>query len=343
MRFLVTGGAGFIGSNIAEELLKRGEEVRVIDNLFMGKRENLSFAPPGSIDFHEADIRSMNHCRKAVEGVDYVLHHAALASVPRSVEDPLLNHDINVTGTLNLLIAAREAGVRRFILASSSSVYGDGKSAGNGFQDPSSPRLEAMAPDPLSPYALSKLMGEGNCRIFHQLYGMETIALRYFNVYGRRQDPRSEYAAVIPKFIESVLNGERPVIYGDGLQSRDFIFVGDVVEANLKACAASQEAVGKSFNIACGRCTNLLEILYSLSRITGRSVEPVFMPAKAGDIKHSLADISRAEKFLGFEPRISFQDGLEKAVEWYSEQISKRSVGMTGNGMKDSAVLRPNA
>jgi UDP-N-acetylglucosamine 4-epimerase len=319
MSYLITGGAGFIGSNIAEKLLGKGERVRIMDNFFTGRRENLSFAPRGSIEMVEGDIRRLHDCRKAVEGIDFILHHAALASVARSVEDPLLNHDINVTGTVNMLIAARDAGVKRFVLASSSSVYGDGP------DDPPGDcpaRAEHMRPAPPSPYALSKLIGEQHCRLFSDLYGLETVVLRYFNVFGQRQAPHSEYAAVIPKFIESVLTGRRPVIYGDGLQSRDFIHIDDVVEANLRACRAPRSAVGGRYNIACGRSCNLLEILDSLKQLDGTPIDPVFAPAKPGDIRHSLADISLARKLLGFEPKTTFRDGLGKTLEWYRERVA---------------------
>jgi UDP-N-acetylglucosamine 4-epimerase len=321
MNYLITGGAGFIGSNIAERLLGKGERVRILDNFSTGRRENLSFAPRGSIEMMEGDIRRLHDCRKAVEGIDFILHHAALASVARSVKDPLLNHDINVTGTVNMLIAARDAGVQRFVLASSSSVYGDG-----GPDDPSGScpaRAENMQPAPPSPYALSKLIGEQHCRLFSDLYGLETIVLRYFNVFGRRQDPRSEYAAVIPKFIESVLTGQKPVIYGDGLQSRDFIHIDDVVEANLRACRAPKSAIGGPYNIARGRSCNLLDILDSLRQLVGTPIDPVFAPAKPGDIRHSLADISRAGEILGFEPKTTFREGLKKTLEWYRERMEK--------------------
>jgi nucleoside-diphosphate-sugar epimerase len=322
MNFLITGGAGFIGSNLAEELLDRGEKVRILDNFFTGKRENVSFVSPGSIDLLEGDIRVLEDCRKAVEGVDFVLHHAALASVPRSVADPLLNHEINVTGTLNLLVAARDAGVKRFVFASSSAIYGDREDSAGG-PEGFSPKVETMVPDPLSPYAASKLAGEENCKLFYRLYGLETIALRYFNVFGRRQDPGSDYAAVIPKFITAALNGRNPVIYGDGMQSRDFIFVRDIVEANLCACRAPLAAVGKVFNIACNRRFNLIDLIENLEKLIGGSLKPEFADAKQGDVKHSFADIALARQLLNFEPKTSFRAGLEKTVEWYAERIEE--------------------
>ncbi len=335
---LITGGAGFIGSNIAEKLLQHGKRVRILDNFSTGKRENLSFAAPGSIDVHEGDIRMLKDCREAMEGIDFVFHHAALASVPRSVEDPLLNHEINVTGTLNLLIAARDAGVKRFIFASSSAVYGEDPSLPDATVEAPAPKAEGMRPRPLSPYGLSKMIGEETCRLFYNLYGLETISLRYFNVFGRRQDPRSEYAAVIPKFIESVLIGKKPVIFGDGLQSRDFVFVDDVVEANLKSCVAPSAALGRAFNIACSQCLTLLDILGNLKRLTaGNKIEPVFAPAKQGDVKHSLADITLAGRFLDFRPRISFEEGLEETVAWYKTQVPG------GDGFKRAAEAIPGA
>jgi UDP-N-acetylglucosamine 4-epimerase len=321
MSCLVTGGAGFIGSNMAEALLKRGEKVRVLDNFLTGKRSNLSFPRAEEIEIMEGDIRSPETCRKALEGMDRVIHLAALGSVPRSVEDPLLTNESNITGTLNLLVASRDCGVRRFVYASSSSVYGDQPtdSRADESEDPQ-PKVETMTPNPLSPYALSKLVGETYCRLFQRLYGLETVALRYFNVFGPRQDPESEYAAVIPRFIKALLREEKPVIYGDGRQSRDFTFVADVVRANLLACDAPSEALGQTFNTACNRRFTLLQLLDELKSITGKDIKPVFAGARKGDIKHSMADISLARKLLGFEPEVSFRKGLEQTVSWFMNQ-----------------------
>ncbi|MFB3926471.1 MAG: SDR family oxidoreductase [Syntrophales bacterium] len=316
MMYLITGGAGFIGSNLAEELIRRGEQVRVLDNFSTGKMENLTFPQADRIELIKGDIRNIDDCRAAVRDVDYVLHHAALASVPRSVEDPLLNQWINIEGTLNMLLASRDAGIKRFIFASSSAVYGDPPATGTGTQGPV-PQSEAAKPDPLSPYAISKLVGEENCKIFYRLFGLETIALRYFNVFGARQDPSSQYAAVIPKFIEALLLNKRPVIYGDGLQSRDFIFVSDVVQANLRSCTAPREAVGKTYNIACGRSFNLRQLLDELKLISGNNIQPVFADAKPGDIRHSVADVTLAAKILGFKPEVPFREGLRQTVKWY--------------------------
>jgi UDP-glucose 4-epimerase len=307
-RYLVTGGAGFIGSNIAHELVRRGETVRIIDNLATGRRKNLD-GLLGKAEFIEGDICDPEIIRRAVSGVDYVLHQAAIPSVARSVEDPLTTNRANVTGTLSVLIASRDAGVRRVIFASSSSVYGD---------SPTLPKMEDMPPSPLSPYAASKLIGEYYCKIFQSLYGLETICLRYFNVFGPRQDPTSQYAAVIPIFITAVASGRRPVVYGDGLQSRDFTFVENVVEVNLLACSAPKEATGRIYNVACGERFSLLELLDEVGRILKKKPDPVFEAARPGDVKHSLADISRAKKFLHFEPKVSFTEGLRRTVAWFT-------------------------
>ncbi len=321
MTYLVTGGGGFIGSNMTEELMREGNSVRVLDNFFTGKRHNLAFASSGQIEVIEGDIRHLETCRKAVAGMDYVIHLAALGSVPRSVADPLLSNEINITGTLNMLLAARDAGIKRFIYASSSSVYGDQPSDRMADEKGSPPpKAETMTPNPLSPYAVSKLVGEAYCRIFYHLYGLETLSLRYFNVFGPRQDPESEYAAVIPKFIKSLFNNERPVIYGDGKQSRDFTYVKDVVRANILACSAPADAAGMVFNLACGRRFTLLQLLEALRDILGKTIEPVFAEARKGDVRHSMADITLARKFLGFEPEVSFRKGLEETVSWFMNQ-----------------------
>ncbi len=307
-RYLVTGGAGFIGSHIAETLVGQGDEVRVLDDLSTGKMENL--APiAGKFEFVKGDIRDLAACRRAVEGVGTVFHEAALASVARSVEDPLLCNAVNVTGTLNLLVAARDAGVRSFVLASSSAVYGD---------DPGLPKVEGREGRPVSPYGASKLFDEKYAQAFHALYGLNTVALRYFNVFGPRQDPSSEYSAVIPLFVTQVLRGERPTIFGDGEQSRDFIHVGDVVRANL-AAAESAAAAGEALNVACGVGTTVNALLAAVNEALGARVEGRYAAPRAGDILHSTADISKARRLAGFAPGSSFRDGLRATVEWYTQ------------------------
>lgn len=304
--FLVTGGAGFIGSHIAETLVKRGDEVRVLDDLSTGKLENLA-GIAGRFEFLEGDIRDLETCRRAVDGVAAVFHEAALASVVRSVEDPLLCNAVNVTGTLNLLVAARDAGVGSVVLASSSAVYGD---------DETLPKVEGREGRPLSPYGASKLFDEKYAQAFHALHGLNVVALRYFNVFGPRQDPLSEYAAVIPLFIAGILGGGRPTIYGDGEQSRDFIHVDDVVRANL-AAAGSAAAAGEALNVASGAGTTVNGLLAAVNRALGTRVEPVHAPPRPGDILHSTADITKAHRLLGFAPSLSFADGLEATVQWY--------------------------
>jgi len=308
-RYLVTGGAGFIGSHIAETLVKRGDEVRVLDNLSTGKMENLA-GIAGKFEFVEGDIRDLETCRRAVEGVRTVFHEAALASVARSVEDPLLANAINVTGTLNLLVAARAAGVGSFVLASSSAVYGD---------DPTMPKVEGREGKPLSPYGASKLFDEKYAQAFHILHGMNTVSLRYFNVFGPRQDPFSEYSAVIPLFVTKILLGERPTIFGDGEQSRDFIYVEDVVRANL-AAAGSTAAAGEAFNVACGTGTTVNGLLAAVNAVLGTRVEARYAAPRPGDILHSTADISKARRLTGFAPGRSFMDGLKATVDWYKKR-----------------------
>lgn len=305
-RYLVTGGAGFIGSHIAEALVGRGDEVRVLDDLSTGKLENLD-GIAGRFEFLEGDIRDLATCRRAVDGVAAVFHEAALASVVRSVEDPLLCNAVNVTGTLNLLVAARDAGVGSVVLASSSAVYGD---------DETLPKVEGREGRPLSPYGASKLFDEKYGQAFHALHGLNAVALRYFNVFGPRQDPRSEYAAVIPLFIARILGGERPTIYGDGEQSRDFVHVADVVRANL-AAAASAAAAGEALNVASGVGTTVKGLLAAVNRALGTKVGPIHAPPRPGDILHSTADISKARRLLGFAPILSFVDGLEATIAWY--------------------------
>ena len=311
MFYLVTGGAGFIGSNLTEALLSVGHRVRVLDNFLTGKRENLAGLAErfgGSFELAEGDLRDLEGTRKAAEGVDYVLHQGALPSVPRSVADPALTNAINVGGTVNLLVAARDAGVRRVVFAASSSAYGD---------TPELPKRESMTPGPKSPYAAQKLAGEHYMRIFFEVYGLETVSLRYFNVFGPRQDPASMYAAVIPRFITSVLSGKAPTIYGDGLQTRDFTYIDNVIEANLRACGAPREACGKVFNIACGERVSLLDILEIVYGQAGRRVAPKFEPSRQGDVRDSLADISLAKAVLGYSPKVDFSAGLSRTFDFF--------------------------
>ena len=307
--YLVTGGAGFIGSNLVATLAERGETVRVLDDFSTGKRENLADLAD-QITLFEGSVADEALVREAVAGVDYVFHEGALASVPRSVEDPAATNHANVTGTLTLLLAARDAKVKRLVFAASSSAYGD---------QPTLPKVETMAPSPLSPYAVTKLACEYYCQAFTACYGLETVCLRYFNIYGPRQDPQSVYAAVIPKFIEAMLAGERPTIFGDGEQSRDFTYVADCVAANLLACTAPA-AVGHTVNVACGARYTLNQLVELLNQALGTAIEPLYKPERAGDVKHSLADISAARQLLGYEPSTSFEDGLRKTVEWFKEQ-----------------------
>jgi len=303
MKYLVTGGAGFIGSNIVKELLERGEQVRVLDNFSTGKRENLlPFMGNPNLEVIEGDLRSFHIVRDAVRGCDYILHQGALPSVPRSIKDPITSNEVNINGTLHILEAAREFGVKRVVFASSSSVYGNNATL---------PKVETMPVAPLSPYALTKYAGERYCQVFHALYGVETVALRYFNVFGPNQDPTSQYSAVIPKFIKMIKEGRRPVIYGDGTQSRDFTYVSNNVEANLLACTAPDVA-GEVFNIACGERYTLLDLVHTINEILGTRVEPLFEPPRPGDVKHSLAGIEKARQKLGFEVKVKFREGLEK-------------------------------
>lgn len=305
-RYLVTGGAGFIGSHIVRALVRQGQRVRVLDNFATGRRANLT-GLESEIELAEGDIRDLDAVRRAVAGVDCVVHQAALPSVARSLQDPLTTHQSNATGTLQVLIAARDAGVRRVVYASSSSVYGD---------TPKLPKVEDMTPQPLSPYAVSKLAGEKYCAVFTRLYDLETVCLRYFNVFGPRQDPTSEYAAVVPRFITAMLRGERPTIYGDGTQSRDFTFVDNAVYATLLAAQAPGVA-GQCFNTACGRRYTLLELVAVLNAILGTRLEPRFTDPRPGDVKHSLADISKAQRGLGYSPQVSLEEGLRLTAEWF--------------------------
>jgi nucleoside-diphosphate-sugar epimerase len=315
MCVLVTGGSGFIGSHLVDALLQRGAKVRVLDNLATGNRANLAHAlerreSHGNFTFNEGDITDRSTVQEAVRGVDYVLHQAALPSVQRSVEDPLTSNLVNVEGTLNVLVASRDAGVKRVVYASSSSVYGNSLQL---------PKVEHMAPNPLSPYAISKLAAEAYCRAFTRIYGLETVSLRYFNVFGPRQDPNSLYAAVLPRFIEALLGKKRPVIFGDGTQSRDFTFIENVVQANLLALDAVGVG-GEAFNIACGESVNLKTVLQFLAEFSGQVVEPEYQVPRAGDVKHSLADISRAERMLGYRPAISFREGLKQTFDFFRQR-----------------------
>lgn len=299
--YLVTGGAGFIGSNIVEELLERGQKVRVLDNFSTGKRENiLPFLD--KIELIEGDIRDYRVVREAVEGVDFILHQAALPSVPRSIKDPITTNEVNVSGTLNILDAALDAKLKRVVYASSSSIYGNSEVL---------PKREDMPPNPLSPYAVSKLAGEKYCQVFSQIYGLETVCFRYFNVFGPRQEPNSQYSAVIPKFIATMKKGERPVIYGDGKQSRDFTYVTNVVKANILACKLD-DVVGEVFNIACGERYSLIDLVNKLNEIFGSNIEPVFTEPRKGEVRHSMANIEKAEKLLGYDPSVDFDEGLRK-------------------------------
>lgn len=311
--FLVTGGAGFIGSNLCEALLNMGCRVRCLDDLSTGKRANVElFSGDPLYTFIEGDIKDFDVCLKACEGVDYVLNQAAWGSVPRSIEMPRFYCMNNIVGTLNMLEAARQCGVKKFVYASSSSVYGD---------EPKLPKTEGREGGLLSPYALTKRCDEEWAKQYTMHYGLDTYGLRYFNVFGRRQDPNGAYAAVIPKFIKQLMNGELPTINGDGKQSRDFTYIENVIEANLKACLAPHEAAGEAFNIAYGDREYLIDIYYTLARALGRDIEPRFGPDRRGDIKHSSADISKARTLLGYDPDWSFARGIEAAIEWYKRNL----------------------
>jgi len=309
MRVLVTGGAGFIGSHIAERLYLEGYTVRVLDNFSTGHRRNLRVLAD-DVELIEGDIQSYERVHTAIQGCEYVFHQAALPSVPRSIQDPLTSNASNVVGTLNVLSAARDSGVRRVIYASSSSVYGS---------SPTLPKHEDLLPAPISPYAVTKLAGEGYCRSFFEVYGLETVALRYFNVFGPRQDPLSHYAAVIPRFITACVGRQAPTIFGDGEQSRDFTYVGNVVEANLLATEAEQ-AVGKVYNVACGDRVTVNRLLEELQALTGQEIEARYEPPSPGDIRHSLADLTRAERELGYSPRINLNEGLRLSLAHYEEE-----------------------
>jgi nucleoside-diphosphate-sugar epimerase len=311
MKYLVTGGSGFIGSNIVEELLNRGHQVRILDNFSTGNRKNIE-GFQGKIEVIEGDLRSYHTVMEAVDGMDFVLHQGALPSVPRSVRDPLTTNEVNVAGTLNLLHAALDAEVKKVVFASSSSIYGD---------SPTLPKREDMTPNPLSPYAVSKLAGEKYLHVFAKIYGLQTVSLRYFNVFGPRQNPDSQYSAVIPKFIKAIMNDETPVIYGDGEQSRDFTFIQNVVEANILATEVDCPP-GMTMNCAVHQRTNLNQLVETINRILGKDVKPGYTESRPGDVKHSFADIALIEETLGFKPKIYFEEGLAKTIEWYKSQLS---------------------
>lgn len=307
-KFLVTGAAGFIGCSLVRELLRQGHEVRGFDNLSTGKRENVAEIEK-DFDFRVGDLLDMAAVRKACSGMEYVLHQAAVASVPRSVENPVGSNDSNVSGTLNLLIAARDSGVRRVVFASSSSVYGESATL---------PKHEEMMPEPISPYAVTKLAGEMYLKCFYRVYGLETVSLRYFNVFGPRQDANSQYSGVLAKFIMQMLRGEQPQMFGDGTQSRDFNYIDNTVQANLKAATAPASVVaGRAFNIATGTRITLNDTYSVLQKLTGYGESPKYGPERAGDIKHSLADISKAKQAFGYDPTVNFEEGMRRTVEWY--------------------------
>jgi UDP-glucose 4-epimerase len=310
-RILVTGGAGFIGSNLTEALLKQGHWVWVLDNFSTGKRENLVFDKEyPSLEIIDGDIRDLAICRKVMKDIEVVFHQAALPSVQRSVEDPLISNSVNVEGTLNILLSSRDTGVKRLIYASSSSIYGD---------TPTLPKQEEMPPNPLSPYALQKYIGEHYCRLFFQLYGLETVSLRYFNVFGPKQDPNSIYSAVIPRFIDALLEGHPPIVFGDGEQSRDFTYIDNVIQANLLAMHVDR-LNGEPINIACGKRTSLNQLLAILYDIFGTKVSPIYQEPRKGDVRHSLADIRKGKQILNYEPNVGIEAGLKKTVEYFKEQ-----------------------
>jgi nucleoside-diphosphate-sugar epimerase len=309
MEYLVTGGAGFIGSHLVERLVKNGGRVRVLDNFITGKRENL--APfTGKIDLVEGDMADPAVCQRACSGVRVVFHEAALPSVPKSVADPVASHLANIQGTFNLLIGAKDAKVQRFVYAGSSSAYGESETL---------PKVESMASGPLSPYAVQKLTGEFYCTVFARCYGLQTLTIRYFNVFGPRQDPKSQYAAAIPAFITAILENRPPTVYGDGEQTRDFTYIDNVVEANLLAVKA-RATRGEVINVACGESISINAIIKEINAALGKNVQPHYVAPRPGDIKHSWADISLASKVIGFKPIVSFRDGLKKAIDWYSKQ-----------------------
>jgi len=309
-KFLVTGGAGFIGSNICKKLVSQGCFVRILDNLLTGKRSNLQDFID-KVEFVEADMGDENIARSAMKDIDVVLHQGALPSVPRSVEDPAATHRHCVDATFTLLLAARDTGIKRFVFASSSSVYGDA---------PTMPKVETMLPMPLSPYAAGKLVGEYYCSVFYKVFGLETISLRYFNVFGPHQDPTSQYAAAIPAFVTAILKDQPPTVFGDGLQSRDFTYVDNVVDANLLA-ARVEHTAGEVINIACGQSVTVNDTIEVINAAAGKNIKPIYTDSRTGDVKHSLADISASEKLIGFKPVVPFKQGLQLAINWYRDNL----------------------
>ena len=310
MKALVTGGAGFIGSNISRRLIKDGWQVRIVDNLSSGKRSNLADLQ-GKIEFIEADIASADVASSAVKGIDVVFHHAAQISVPKSIDDPATTHRDCTDATFNLLLASRDNKVKRFILASSSAIYGD---------DPSQPKVETMLPKPISPYAVGKLAGEYYCSVFAKVFGLQTISLRYFNVFGPYQDPKSQYAAAIPAFVSLMLKGQQPTIYGDGEQTRDFTFIDNIVHANLLAAGVKQTN-GEVVNIASGTTVSVNQTISLIGEMIGKNIQPIYAPVRAGDVKHSSADTTLARQTLGFEPVVDFATGLKIAIDWYRKNL----------------------
>jgi nucleoside-diphosphate-sugar epimerase len=313
--YLVTGGAGFIGSHLTEELVRRGHRVRVADNLVTGKRRNLDHIR--GVEFLEGDLADLAFAKTATDGIEFVLHQAAIASVPRSVKDPITSNRANIDAALNVLVASRDAGTKRVVYAGSSSVYGD---------TPTLPKHEGMTPNPLSPYALQKLVGEEYCRMFTRLYGLETVTIRYFNVFGPRQDPGSPYSGVISLFATALLESRRPTIYGDGEQTRDFTYVANVVDGVLKACEAGN-ANGQTINVATGSRMSLNELLKVMNRLAGTSMEPLRQEPRTGDVKDSQADISKAKSLLGYQPTVSSEEGLKRTLEWYRSERAAPSAG----------------
>lgn len=312
MKYLVTGGAGFIGSHLVEELVRRKEDVIVIDNLATGRIENIA-SRADRLRFIHGSICDLELLQKEFEGIDFVLHQAAIPAVPRSIKDPIATHTANLSGTLNVLVAARDCRVKRVIYAASSSAYGKNQAL---------PKKEEFPAQPISPYAVTKFAGELYCEVFHEIYGLETVALRYFNVFGPKQNPNSQYAAVIPLFITQMLNGQTPVIFGDGSASRDFTFVKNAVNANLLACTA-ENAAGKLFNIACGRKITLNDLVERINCRIQKHIKPVYQSERAGDVRHSQADITKAEKELGYTVEIDFEEGLRRTIDWYRQEMSK--------------------
>ena len=309
-RFLVTGGAGFIGSNICKKLISQGCFVRVVDNFLTGKKSNLADII-NKIEFIQADMGDVKVAQSTMKDIDFVLHHGALPSVPRSVDDPAATHKHCVDATFTLLLAARDAGVKRFVYAASSSAYGD---------TPTLPKVESMPANPLSPYAAAKLAGEYYCSVFYEVFGLETISLRYFNVFGPHQDPTSQYAAAIPAFVTAILKDEPPTIYGDGQQSRDFTYIDNVVEANLLAARAEQTK-GEVINVACGKAVTVNAIIDMINELLEKNIKPIYTAPRPGDVKHSLADITAAEKLISYKPTVLFKQGLEKSIDWYRDNL----------------------